>query len=202
MNFAHEQRSMTMKNGSGIRLSKASQRLVIICGILLAVLITLVAVVVILDRSAANETPNSSTPVASSPDIGYKGEILSLLVQSVEEQGDVVLVKTTYCTLAYPFAFSDLIRIETQTFEKDAQMVFSAFVGEEEVKLYTLYFNRAVGIPLGTLTVDGVKYVVTAEIHDLVYANEDNRLTYQAAQETFNDVAMSLEENEHFQAAQ
>ena len=114
----------------------------------------------------------------------------------------MMVVKTTYGTIQYPFAFSDLIRIETDTFEKDAQMVFSAFVGEEEVKLYTLYFNRAAGIPLGTLTVDGAKYTVTAEIHDLVYANEENRLTYQAAQETFNDVAMSLEENEHFQAAQ
>ena len=191
-----------MKNGFGIRLSKRSLRLAISCGILLAVLIALVAVVVILDRSTAHETPNSSTPAAASPDIGYEGEILELLVQSAQEQGNVVVVKTTYCTLEYPFAFSDLIRIETETFEKDAQMVFSAFVGEEEVKLYTLYFNRAVGIPLGTLTVEGVKYTVTAEIHDLVYANEDNRLTYQAAQETFNDVAMSLEENDNFQAAQ
>ena len=189
-----------MKNGVVKHCSKKSRRLMIFCVILLAVLIALLAVVVILQRNAAHNTP--SMPAASSPDIGYEGEMLSLLVESVEEQGDVVVVKTTYCTLEYPFAFSDLIRIEADGFGNYAQMVFSAFVGEEEVKLYTLYFNRAVGIPLGNLTVDGVEYTVTAEIHDLVYANEDNRLTYQAAQETFNDVAMSLEKNGNFRAAQ
>ena len=191
-----------MKNGIVKHFSKKSRRLLIFCGILLTILIALLAVVVILQRNTAHNKPDTSTPVASSPDIGYEGEMLSLLVESVEERGDVVVVKTTYCTLEYPFAFSDLIRIETNGFGNYAQMVFSAYVGEEEVKLYTLYFNRAAGIPLGNLMVDGVEYTVTAEIHDLVYANEDNRLTYQAAQETFNDVAMSLEGNENFRAAQ
>jgi flavodoxin len=177
--------------------------LLLVCGVLLAVLIGLVTIVLIVENSGKRtDLGDSTNSEASGNDIGYVGDIMELVVQSVEEQGDVLVVKTTYGTIQYPAAFSDLIRIETETFEKDAQMVFSAFVGEEEVKLYTLYFNRAVGIPLGTLTVDGVKYAVTAEIHDLVYANEDNRLTYQAAQETFNDVAMSLEENENFQAAQ
>lgn len=163
----------------------------------MALLLTLLAVAVVMERENKNKTPGTSKPSATN-----SGAAKELLVQSVEEQGDWMVVNTTYGVIKYPFAFSDLIRIETENGSNDAKMDFSAFVGEEEVMLYTLYFNKNAGITLGSLTVDGEEYTVTAVIHDLVYANEDNRLTYQAAQETFNDVAMSLEENDHFQAAQ
>ena len=124
-----------------------------------------------------------------------------LLVESVEEQGEMMLVTTTYGTVKYPYAFSDLMIVEGKTYEDYAQLEFSAEIDEAMFKLYTLTFNGEEGIPVGTLQDGDKAYAVTAQFHDFGEADNDTTITLSALQETFNDVINSLSENKGFTAA-
>ena len=124
-----------------------------------------------------------------------------LAVESVTEQGDAVIVKTSYCEVQYPFAFADLIRVRAE----EEKLNFVMELLGEEYPLFAICFGEGEGIPLGTLQLEGQPepMAVWAEIG---VPNEDalgdNVNTYFAVQESFNDVIMSLMENEGFTAAE
>ena len=167
-----------------------------------AVLVLLIAVLVILGRDQAPEevVPGTTT---EAPVTEINSNMKPLLVENVKEQGDTVTVETTYGTVKYPYAFSDLVIVEAQTFENHAVLEFKAELGGTECKLYTLTFALArdeEGIPVGKLKVDGETYVVTAMFHDVTGLDDDNLVTFSAVQETFNDVVNSLSDNEGFTA--
>lgn len=123
-----------------------------------------------------------------------------LLVQSVTEQDDTMIVETTYGTVRYPFAFSDIMYVEAETFENHAELDFCAMIDGTIHKVYTLLFNGEEGMPVGTLQNDGETYVVTVQFHDISGVSEENIATFYAAQETFNDAVNSLSENKSFTA--
>jgi hypothetical protein len=172
--------------------------LIITCIVLLVVLLGLVCVMLGLEAGEGLRKPNSSSSSAA----GVTVPVKKLQILSVEEQTDYMIVTTTYCAVKFPYAFSDIIGVKAETCGNYAKMDFTATVGENEVMLYTLFFNKATGIPVGTLMVDGTTYTVTAEIYDMDQINDEYRLTFQAAQETINDVIVSLGENSGFVAAQ
>lgn len=124
-----------------------------------------------------------------------------LAVESVTEQGDMVIVQTTYCDVKYPFAFADLIGVEAE----EEKLNFVLQLSGEEHLLFAICFQEGEGIPLGTLAVEGKEEPV-AVWAQIGTADEaalgDNVSTYYAAQESFNDVLASLMENEGFTAAQ
>lgn len=127
-----------------------------------------------------------------------------LEVLSREEQGDVVVVTTSYGTLRFPFAFADLIRIYPETEGEISSLTFVAEISGKEHSLFALFFGGEEGaIPLGTLTVDGVEKKVFAAISapDEAALGE-GMSTFLAAQESFNDVVVSLGENPNFKAAE
>lgn len=173
--------------------------LIVICGVLAVILIGLIVILISIGGKHDQGNSDATTLPAQSHSLIKAKE---LLVQTVEERGDRMVVTTSYGTIKYAYAFSDLIQIKTETFDYHAQMDFYVVIDGQEIALYTLFFNKNAGIPVGTLTVDGTAYTVTALIYELDQVIEENRLTCQAAQETFNDVMISLAENTGFQAAQ
>ncbi len=124
-----------------------------------------------------------------------------LAVESITEQGDVVVVKTSYCEVKYPFAFADLIRVQAEEEKLDFVLELSG----EAYPLFAICFGEGEGIPLGTLAVDG-KAEPMAVWAQIGTPNEaalgDSVSTYYAAQESFNDVLASLMENEGFTSEQ
>ena len=178
-------------------MENCSQRKVLtVVGIAVGVVLALLIVWL----ACFNKTPGTdSTESTPGETTVYNGN--ELLVESVKEQEDIVLVNTTYVTVKYPYAFSDLMSVEAETFEDYAVLEFGAIINDTTHKVYTLYFNGEEGMPLGTLERNGETYVVTAQFHDASGVSEDNMITFFAAQETFNDVVNSLSENEGFTAA-
>jgi hypothetical protein len=176
---------------------KTRLALILLCCVLAAVLVALVCVVIGMDNKEKPEDRETSSAVASTV------PVKKLVVEQMDEQGDMVILTTNYGVIKYPYAFSDLIHIETETFDYHAQMDFSAQINGKVVRLYTLLFNSGEGIPVGTLQVDGVDYSVTALLHEIDDSvSDENRITFFAAQETFNEVVTSLGENEGFTTAQ
>ena len=177
-----------------------NQRKVLVAVIvaLSVVLAMLLGVLVYLDQGKAPEKVEPGTTEGSMA--GETSKMKELLVQSVTEQKDTVLVVTTYGTVKYPYAFSDLISVEAETFENHAVLEFGAMIDGTVHKLYTLIFNGEEGTMVGTLPVDGETYVVTVQFHDASGIGDNSMVTFYAAQETFNDVVNSLSENEGFTA--
>ncbi len=190
---------------------KVSSQQKVLTTVSIALGVVLVLLVVLLVCLGSGKTPEASVPDSTEGTMTAPAEttpteetlpkMKELLVESVEEQEDIVLVNTTYVTVKYPYAFSDIMSVEAQTFEDYAVLEFGAIIHDTTHKVYTLFFNGEEGMPVGTLQLDGETYVVTAQFHDVSGMNEDSMITYYAAQETFNDVVNSLSENEGFTAA-
>lgn len=186
---------------NGKRTAKETRNLLLsICAVLIVTLILLIFMLSSMNNNHRPGKPSAdnTTTVPSQDAV----QVQELLVEDVKEQDDFVVVDTSYCVIKYPYAFSDLIHVASQTFDNYSQLDFSAVVGSEERVLYTLLFNKDEGIPVGTLTVNGAEYRVAAVIYELDDVSEDHRVTFYAAQETFNDVMVSLAENPGFTAAQ
>lgn len=133
-----------------------------------------------------------------------KTALQELIVHSVEQQNDMMIVDTSYCVLKYPFAFSDLIRIQPQMEEDRAALEFAILIDEKTYAVFTLYFGGSDGVLMGTLAVDGSDEPVNvyAVIHEAEESlPEGSRSSFLAAQEVINDVAASLAENTNFSPA-
>lgn len=130
---------------------------------------------------------------------------VQLSVEAVEEQGDMVTVKTTFCQIKYPLAFADLVQVNAVDHGEMATLDFYAMIAGQEHPLFTLYFGGSEGILLGELEVsdEAEARMVYAELFQADTSALDNNVsTFYAAQECFNDVVSSLAENPLFAAAE
>lgn len=128
-----------------------------------------------------------------------------LAVEGIEEQSDMMVVKTTFCQVKYPFAFADLIRVNAVDQEDVAALEFYAMIAGQEHPLFVFRFGGSEGILLGTLSVpnEAEARPVYAELFQADTAALDTNVsTFYAAQECFNDVVSSLAENTNFTAAE
>lgn len=119
---------------------------------------------------------------------------------TVEQEGQMMVITTSYCVLKYPFAFSDVIRV---TAENQAALLFCAWLNNTEYPMFSIVFDGNGGIPVGTLKLDdGTVVSVTAQLFEADEAMEPDMLkSFYAVQETINDIIQSLAENEHFTPA-
>lgn len=180
------------------KATKQRKVLTIACVAASAVLVLLIVVLACLNQGKG---PENVGPGANEDTMaGATSSVKELLVESVTEQGDAVIVVTTYGTVKYPYAFSDLISVEAETFADHAALDFLAEIEGEKHKLYTLTFHVEEGMVVGTLEIDGETYLVTAQFHGAAGLSDDSMVTFYAAQETFNDVVNSLSDNEGFTA--
>ena len=171
---------------------KTQKKLIVTCGVLSAVLLMLIIVVACVWKGYM--TPQTTTAA----DGGNTVEIQKLEITSSVQDGDRMLVSTTYGTVYYSAAFSDMIYVEAGNHGNYTQLDFKVVINGETKPIYSLLFERNSGIPVGTLTVNGNRYMVTAVIHSPEGVGEADRLSFYAAQETFNDVMNSLAENSGF----
>lgn len=186
------------KNGKNNSQANIKLLLAVCCVIILGLII---AVVCILGGQGRNEPPAGETQGTQG---ATQSEMKKLTVHSTEEQGDTVLVDTSYGLLKYPYAFSDLIRIEAVNYQDLAALEFTADINKTAVKLFTVWFNGTEGIPVGTLKLEGEEEPVSVTVVFFEMEeglDEDGRTTFNALQEVFNDIAVSLAENEGFTEA-
>lgn len=123
----------------------------------------------------------------------------SLIINAMYEEDDTIRVVTTYGSFSYPFAFSDIIKIEAINGDNSARMKFSACFENLSLPVFTLHFNDDMGIPCGIIKLKGkeipVSVVLEKEPDNL---KDDYKITFLAAQEVFNDVLNSMADNETF----
>lgn len=123
------------------------------------------------------------------------------ILETKEEDTDI-LVKTSYCVLKYPFAFSDMVKI---TVMQEDSLLFAAIPGEEEVPAFALRFGVPAGIPVGTLQlpVNGESISVGIDLFTIPDSlAEEHHSSFYAVQEIINDLIASLEENAQFTPAE
>lgn len=128
-----------------------------------------------------------------------------LEVVELREEGALVAAETTYCTVSYPYAFSDLIALSCLKENGADYLVFSAAASQGEYPLFYLCFGQDAGILLGQLVlpVTGETVPVYAGLYTLdETVAESDRDTCLAVQECINDVIASLGENENYTPAE
>ena len=185
------------------KVSPQRKILAAVSAVLVVILVLLIVWLIWLkpDKAPAVSVPDSTEGTVAAQTEETLSQMKELLVEKVTEQEDAVLVSTTYVAVKYPYAFSDIVSVETETFEDYAVLEFGAIIGDATHKAYSLIFNGEEGMPVGTLQHDGETYVITVQFHDADGVGEENMATFYAAQETFNDVVNSLSENKGFTAA-
>lgn len=160
------------------------------------------------EKDAPAETTQaieSTAPAAVETTAATEAPKTQLAVDSIEEQGDLMIVNTPFCTVKYPFAFADLIQVEANNNGDTAELVFSAKLDLSDYRLFTLSFGGSGDILLGTMMLPDRDEAV--EVYATLYQidetlSEDFVNTFNAAQECFNDVVISLMENEGFTPAE
>lgn len=148
----------------------------------------------------ATEAVQSQTTVATEAPARWE-----LVVESVEDQENVVVVTTSVGQIKYPFAFADLIQVKAMNEETVASLEFAALISGSEYPLYALHFGGSEGIALGTMEIAGEEEPRT--VYAEFYSAEEAALgehigTFRAVQETFNDVVASLSDIPGFVSAQ
>lgn len=167
----------------------------IVLGLILAVL--MIVVVLLPKKAGENESTTQTTTMSQTTTSAQA--LPDLMIHSVEEQGESVLVSTSYFDFTYPLAYADLIQMETKMQDDQARMEFTTRIDGETYPLYTLIFNGDEGISLGTLRIGSSRYHVSAVIYEIDEAIAKGWMnTFYAAQETFNDVVVSMEKNDGF----
>lgn len=165
---------------------KVNKKLIWIAAASAAVLITIVCLLL-----CGNDAPQNQDP--------ERGPLKELTVGVMERQGETVVVETSYGAVKFPYAFSDLISVEALNQEKQTALIFTARIGGQPEKIYTIWFNGSEGAAAGTMDLnDGETPVqVTLVFHEPNVTGED-LTTFYATQETVNDVLASLQEGGSF----
>lgn len=116
----------------------------------------------------------------------------------ITQFGDKMVISTKYGDISYPYAFSDVIKVNE--LDEGKSFVFIVATNDFSSEIYKICFEADEGTYLGkTLeekTVSIKVYDVPEEIR------EDSLTTFYAAQETLNDVIASIYEWEGFVAAE
>lgn len=137
-------------------------------------------------------------PVAYDPN---RGPLKELKVNSLTRKGETMVVDTSYGEVEYPYAFSDLIQVESLNQDNQTALAFSARINNEDKALYTVWFNGSEGQTVGAFDLqDGEKPVLITVVFYQPGAElvGDDRTTYYATQETVNDVLTALQRNQNF----
>ena len=201
----------------GRRRSSANPTSILICCciFLLGAVIGAVIVMAVLGRPAPNtekpetnaqetqavETDNSIETEEGAETEPAPEDNQKLKVLSTVEQGEQVIVTTTYGTFSYPYAFSDLLVFEAVADSEDEKLDFYADVNDKKLHLFTLWFGGSEGFAVGTLKHPESGESVTVSVvfgEEPEGLSEDELISYYAAKELFNDIEQSLAENEGY----
>lgn len=185
-------------NGSKVKI-------LTICCVVLAVAVVILTAL-LLHGNDGNEVPvvlasDVATTQKQSVNESYAIAQKQLQIYEIEAVDEQMLIKTSYGDMRYPYAFSDIIRVEAVSTETTKALEFSADLGTEVYPIYTISFTDPEGMCIGSLLLPEEKkpYYVTVTLHAPAQELQgDILLTFQAAQETFNDIWLSMMDNEGF----
>ena len=113
-----------------------------------------------------------------------------LTIVDMYRQGSSMLVKTSYLDVEFPYAFSDVITVEAVSKDGVTGLEFCTKTATMDEKIYTIWFGGNTGETIGIFDEKQTVKVEFARLPD--YLNEDDRGTFKATQETFNDVLQSM----------
>ena len=128
------------------------------------------------------------------------GKDAFVLLSTKEEQG-VKTFTTIYGSFSYPTEFAKDVVVEASTKGGIPTITFSLDQSELEATLFTIRYGGREGIPFGTYQasadVEPITVYVSFSEAPENFSAEDRR-TFEMAQEIFNDVIASMEENSEF----
>ena len=103
---------------------------------------------------------------------------------------DRMLIQTAYGEIAYPYAFSDVIKVNTKKINAVTEYIFVLVTDDFSEELYTVSFGEGKGVLIGK-TSENVEVYMEAYLTEKPLS-EDTETTFYAAQETINDVIASI----------
>ena len=177
---------------------------------LVCLIITVVFLIMILVYSLLNESNDPPTSQESPGIQDYidpndenkpNADFSRFDILSTKEEGNAIVVETTFGCFQYPTAFSDLITVKAKSEDLSANIEFFVQINSKEVPLFTVHYGGTEGNPCGLLTLsEDTKPIVVSVIFATPPADlsSENEATFGAAQEIFNDVIASMEEDPRF----
>lgn len=173
---------------------KVMLRSLLCCALVLCLLLALVGC-----KKEETGESQATEPAATQPEPTCP----PLAVTDTQEQEDWVVVTTSYCTLKFPFAFSDMLQVTAAAEEES--LYFTAKLGDTEQTVFVIRFGGEGTVELGQLRLPVTEATVSVRA-DLLPLPEDlpqeHHGSYYAVQEVFNDVIASMAENENFTPVQ
>jgi hypothetical protein len=163
------------------------------------------ALALVLDK--VPENPGSQNPPSGGTQQGEKGDtpinvsFSDFQILSTTETDGSVVIKTTFGNSRYPAAFSDLITVKAQSGEASASLQFFAQIDSKEIPVFTVHYGGSEGRPFGILSLSGDTDEITVAVafaDPPAGLSADDLTTFQAAQEVFNEILASMNEDARF----
>ena len=110
-------------------------------------------------------------------------------------------VETNLCKISYSAAFSDVISVKSEGLNNCAKLNFYANLSFGETLIYSIIFGGEESMAFGKLQVNEGKETINVYVsfYDApANLDKDDKATFNATQETFNDVVSSLNDNPRF----
>ncbi|MBR5286574.1 MAG: hypothetical protein IKU30_06730 [Clostridia bacterium] len=110
-------------------------------------------------------------------------------------------VETTLCKISYSAAFSDVISVKPEGLNNCAKLNFYANLSSGETLIYSIIFGGEESTAFGKLQVNEGKETINVYVsfYDApANLDKDDKATFNATQETFNDVVSSLNDDPRF----
>lgn len=189
------------------------KRLCIALGVFAAICVIVITVMLILwprdtqDASAGTEDPSAGVTTT----VDRSGETDATLPADAQEASpttvddtedapltatNAVVIDTPYGTLYYPKTWSSYVKYSGETSGDTYAESFYCCIKEQEIPLFTIYFNAAdKGFEAGSVSKDGQAVPVTVELHEWEPDEtwtEDETTTLYAMQESVNEVLAAL----------
>lgn len=174
------------------RKKKADPKLYVLIGICSVLLVALIIVAVCLSGKEKSYEGGRPSGDGSLPTL----EIIDML-----EQEDTVKVHTSYADLEFPYAFTELLHVRSVDGKDIKILEFYTVLDGAEYRLFDVIFGGSDGIRLGDLKVPGQDSTlpVFAKVHEEGQELSGELLTtYLAVRDCFNDVVVSLSQNEGY----
>jgi hypothetical protein len=144
---------------------------------------------------------NSDNAQTSSNDSADGFDFLNFEIISSNENGRKIEVVTTFGKISYSSAFTDAIIVKAEGSKESARVNFYANLSIGETPIYSIIYGKEEASSFGKLKLDGSETPVLVQVafyEAPANMSKDDTATFNATQETFNDVVSSLKDDSRF----
>ena len=182
--------------------NKASVQLLIFLAI--GCLLVAAAVLLVILGNRSGKASSKQEPVQTTQTLTTSQQALTtpaltqpawpqLLLLEQSRQGEKILVSTSFAQVSYSASFSDIVTVECYSQGDTRSICFFAELSGSSRELFEICFDGSGAIDLGTLQVADRTCLVTARLFQPPEEMTDNdRLSFLAAQDVFNEVVVSM----------